>query len=259
MTFIEILLLLIIIAILASQNRGGLLVFRKKRIILDSCALIDGRILEIVQTGFIVDELILPQFVLSELQLLADGQDAHKRERARFGLDMAAELQKDPAINIKINHENFSASITTDDKLIILAKKLKARLYTTDYNLSKVAEVEGLTVLNVNELAQNLRPVSLPGEVVSVKILQKGSNQSQGVGYMADGTMVVVDGAAQAVGKKVDATVIRMHQTVAGKMIFAQLAKPRKAQTPEPKHARKEHVPLVKSIRNRMRSRKIQI
>jgi len=158
------------------------------------------------------------------LQLLADGSDSQKRERARFGLDIARQLQDSlPSGRVSIDRSAFDPAKLNDDKLVLLAKKLKARLYTTDYNLSKVAAVEGVTVLNVNELAQDLRPITLPGEELKVKIIQKGSNRDQGVGYLDDGTMIVVDGAAQFVGSVIPVAVSRMHQTVAGRMVFGHV------------------------------------
>ena len=226
-TFIEIILLVFIAAFLVLQSKGGFaeLTGRKRRIILDSCALIDGRIVELVKNGFVADQLVIPQFVLNELQLLADGNDSHKRERARFGLDIAHELQ-DAAFNASVIIERtaFPEVRATDDKLILLAKKMQAYLYTTDYNLAKVAAIEAVGVLNVNELSQAIRPIALPGETLKIKIVQKGSNPNQGVGYLDDGTMIVVEGAARYAGKVVDVTVTRMHQTVAGKMVFGQIA-----------------------------------
>jgi uncharacterized protein YacL len=194
-----------------------------RAIILDSCALIDGRIVEILAAGFAADTLIIPEFILRELQLLADGNDTHKRNRARFGLDIAQKLQSDGHVTVTIDHEPFPSIKATDDKLIALAQKRRAALYTTDYNLNKVAVLEGVHVLNVNELAQQLRPIMLPGETITIKILQRGSNKQQGVGYMEDGTMVVVDNAARFMGKTISANVDRMHQTMAGKMVFANL------------------------------------
>lgn len=193
----------------------------KRVIILDSCALIDGRIVELVRTGFVADELTIPKFILSELQLLADGNDSHKRERARFGLEVAAELQEYVWAQVKIDETAFPEVNATDDKLVKLAKKRHGVLCTTDYNLNKVAAVEGVRTLNVNELSQSLRPVTLPGEQLNVKIVQRGNNPEQGVGYLEDGTMIVVDGAAKALGSTIDVSVDRMHQTVAGKMVFA--------------------------------------
>jgi uncharacterized protein YacL len=220
---LEVVLLCVVIWMLAGKptQLGGLL-NRRNKIILDSCALIDGRIVEIVRNGFVVSELVIPQFILNELQLLADGSDSHKRERARYGLDIAHELQ-DTAPLVVIDRTVFSGIDATDDKLVALAKKQRAQLYTTDYNLGKVAAVEGVQVLNVNELSQSLRPITLPGEMLNIKIIQKGSNRDQGVGYLDDGTMIVIEGGARYVGREVPVSVTRMHQTVAGKMVFGQV------------------------------------
>jgi uncharacterized protein YacL len=229
MDIVIVLLLMVILYVLVAPGSAGN-VFRlphlagRRKIILDSCALIDGRIVELVRTGFIADELIIPKFILSELQLLADGNDSHKRERARFGLEIAAELQEYVWARVSISEQNFPGVVATDDKLVKLAKKLRGVLCTTDYNLNKVAAVEGIKTLNVNELSQSLRPVTLPGEELRVKIVQKGNNSEQGVGYLEDGTMIVVDGAARAIGSTIPVSVDRMHQTVAGKMVFAHAA-----------------------------------
>lgn len=222
---IQLILLIFIAWFLVTQKGEGFsrLLNRRRRLVLDSCALIDGRIVEIVNSRFLADELVVPQFIVNELQLLADGNDAHKRERARFGLDIAHQLQDSAPVPVTIDRTSLPEIAATDDKLVALARKLKAQLYTTDYNLAKVAAVEGVHVLNVNELAQSLRPITLPGETLRIKIVQKGSNHGQGVGYLEDGTMIVVDGAARFVGKQVPAVVTRMHQTVAGKMVFGQV------------------------------------
>lgn len=224
---VVVLLLLCLIILLqlgnaqTTANLAGILGRGKRKIILDSCALIDGRIVDLARTGFVSDELIIPKFILRELQLLADGKDAHKRERARFGLEIAAELQEYSWVKVSVDESNIPGA--TDDKLVRLAKKRGAVLCTTDYNLNKVAAVESVRTLNVNELAQALRPVTLPGEVLEVKIVQKGSNNDQGVGYLEDGTMIVVDGAAKSIGATASVVVDRMHQTVAGKMVFAHM------------------------------------
>lgn len=194
----------------------------KKSMILDTCALIDARIVDVARAGFTPKELIVPRFVINELQLLADGSDSHKRERARFGLDMVTELQNSPQVALRISDQDFSDIKKTDDKLVQLAKKLSADLCTTDYNLNKVATIEGVRILNVNELANAVRPVILPGEKREIKIVQKGSNRDQGVGYLEDGTMVVVSGAGQMIGRKVTVEVTRMLQSEAGKMLFAK-------------------------------------
>jgi len=225
MQIIQTILLIVIAWFLVTKNSDEVANFfgKQRKIILDSCALIDGRIVPIVTNGFAADELVIPQFILNELQMLADGNDSHKRERARFGLDIANQLQDTAPVKVTIDRTVFEGTAAIDDKLVLLAKKLRAQLYTTDYNLGKVAAVEGVKVLNVNELAQNLRPITLPGETLKIKILQKGSNRDQGVGYLEDGTMIVVDGGARFVSKTVPVTVTRMHQTVAGKMVFGQV------------------------------------
>jgi uncharacterized protein YacL len=237
--FIQIVLLIFIAWFIVSQKNGSMvrLFSKQRKIILDSCALIDGRIVEIANSRFIADELIVPQFILNELQLLADGNDSHKRERARFGLDIAHQLQDSAPNKVTIDRTVFAGTAAIDDKLVLLAKKMHAQLYTTDYNLGKVAAVEGVHVLNVNELAQGLRPITLPGETLSIKIIQKGSNRDQGVGYLEDGTMIVVDGGARHVGKMMPVMVTRMHQTVAGKMVFGQV---RESREDKQRHARNE-------------------
>lgn len=192
-----------------------------RKLILDSCGLIDGRIVELASSGFTPKQIIIPQFILKELQLLADGNDSHKRSRARFGLDVAKKLQSINTSEVVINRDLIAQAKATDDKLVALAKKISADLYTTDYNLNKVASVEGVRVLNVNELALNLRPLVLPGEKLKVKIVQKGSGRGQGVGYLDDGTMVVVENAQKLIGRSVEVEVGRYHQTDAGKMLFA--------------------------------------
>lgn len=220
---IQTLLLLAIILLLFYKTKqpkpslkGG------KKLILDSCALIDGRIVELVNAGFVQGELVIPKFVLQELQLLADGRDSQKRERARFGLDVASRLQENKNCSVSINRLDFKEVRTTDEKLIQLAKRLSAPLYTTDYNLNKVATVEGVKVLNINELALSMRPAILPGEKKKVKIVQKGSGRGQGVGYMEDGTMVVVENAYRLIGKTITVEISRYHQTESGRMIFAK-------------------------------------
>lgn len=219
-------ILLIVIAWFIISPKSELLAAmtgKRRKIILDSCALIDGRIVEVVNSRFMADELVIPQFIINELQLLADGSDSHKRERARFGLDIAHQLQDSSPTTVVIDRSPLLDAKAIDDKLILLAKKLNALLCTTDYNLGKVAALESIHVLNINELAQSLRPITLPGEALNIKIIQKGSGRDQGVGYLEDGTMIVVDNAVRFIGKTVPVTVTRMHQTVAGKMVFGQV------------------------------------
>lgn len=253
---IQLLLLLSIVGLLIGAKSGGgfkLLSGKPKQVILDSCALIDGRIAEIVRTGFVHSELIIPQFILSELQLLADGNDSHKRERARYGLDIAHELQDSAPMKVVIDRTPMPGVETTDDKLVVLAKKLGAQLYTTDYNLAKVAAVEGVQVLNVNELSHSLRPITLPGETLNIRVIQKGSNREQGVGYLDDGTMIVIEGGARYVGREVPVSVTRMHQTVAGKMVFGQIKEAPRRAAPQAQ-AHKAHQPQ-QEVKDKLRVR----
>lgn len=225
---INTLLLISILIVILSRNSDKKMdtstSYKNSQLVMDSSGLIDGRIIELARSGFIQYDINVPEFIVNELQLISDGHDAHKRERGRFGLDVIAELQKIPRVKVNIDRSTFDSIKATDDKLIALTKKLSGTLYTTDFNLGKVAEVEKVKVLNINELAQHLRPIALPGENILVKIIQKGSGKAQGIGYLDDGTMIVVDGAQKFIGKKIQVKVDRMHQSVAGKMVFAKLA-----------------------------------
>jgi len=194
-----------------------------RALILDSCSLIDGRIVDLAQAGFTPDKLIIPSFIIRELQMLADGNDSQKRERARFGLDIANQLKELARVQVVVDRTDYADVPLIDDKLVRLARQSGAQLYTTDFNLGKVAEVEGVKVLNVNELAQKLKPNVLPGELMHVKVIQKGSGRGQGVGYAEDGTMIVVEQADRMIGRDLDVIVDRMHNTFAGKMIFAKI------------------------------------
>jgi len=193
----------------------------KSSVVMDTSALIDGRVLEVIKNGFLPGTIIVPKKVLDELQLLADGKDAHKRERARYGLDIIQALQQLKNTQVIIDDYLANKDTLTDEAILKIAKSRKARLCTTDFNLNKVATVEGVTVLNVNELAQVMRPKILPGEQIEVKIIQKGESDGQGVGYLEDGTMAVVDNGLRSMNKTIKATVDRMIQTKAGKMVFA--------------------------------------
>lgn len=224
----------------------------RRTMVIDSCGLIDGRITDVLSAGFAPDQVIVPQFIVAELQLLADGRDAHKRERARFGLDVVKQLQASNHCDVEISSELSDSTALADDRLVELAKMRKAQLYTTDYNLSKVAEIAGVNVLNVNELAQSLRPTALPGERRTIKILEKGSGPDQGVGYLSDGTMIVVNGARKVIGKTVEVEISRTFQTVAGKMLFGSLITQPQAQpntTPRPK------LPVVQKLASENRER----
>lgn len=198
----------------------------KNQMVVDTSGLIDGRIIDIVGSGFVPPRLIIPQFVVAELQFLADQGDAYKRERARYGLDVVRRLQDMRQTEVVIKPGMARGIKEVDDKLVALAKKAGAMLYTTDFNLNQVAQIEGVRVLNVNELAQGLRAMHLPGEKRDIKITQVGQDRSQGVGYLEDGTMVVVEQAAKKLNQHVQVEFTRMLQTQAGKMMFATLVGP---------------------------------
>lgn len=198
---------------------------KQEAIVIDTCALIDGRVRDLVRAGFITQQIFVSKRVLDELQYMADHGDAYKRSRARYGLDIAKQLREEAAGQVEIVEE-VSGAREVDEGLIDLALTHDAALYTTDYNLNKVARIRGVRVMNVNELAHALRPVFLPGESVTLKIVQKGEAANQGVGYLEDGTMAVIEGAASRIGAMVTARVERMLQTEAGKMVFAAVEKP---------------------------------
>jgi rRNA-processing protein FCF1 len=195
----------------------------KNQMVVDTSGLIDGRIVDIVGSGFVPPRLVIPQFVVAELQFLADQGDAYKRERARYGLEVVRRLQDMRQTEVVIKPGMARGIKEVDDKLVALAKKTGAMLYTTDFNLNQVAQIEGVRVLNVNELAQGLRAMHLPGEKRDIKITQIGQDRTQGVGYLEDGTMVVVEQAAKKLNQHVQVEFTRMLQTQAGKMMFATL------------------------------------
>lgn len=188
-------------------------------ILVDTSVIIDGRIFDIVSTGFISEELFVPRFILEELQNVADSENSIKRSRGRKGLEVLNNLKK--KYKIKILEEDVEKVKEADAKLVKLAKKKGYKLLTTDYNLNKVAKIEGVKVLNINELANSLKPYVLPGEELLIKVVQAGKEKNQGVGYLPDGTMVVVEGGDKMVGKEVLTEVKRIFQTDAGKMFFA--------------------------------------
>jgi uncharacterized protein YacL len=191
--------------------------------ILDTSVIIDGRITDISRTGFLEGRLTVPRFVLRELQTIADSEDTLKRNRGRRGLDILNTLQREPRIKIDISDIDYPEIADVDSKLVRLAVDSGGSVITNDYNLNKVAELQGVPVLNINELANALKPVVLPGEQMSVQVLREGKEAGQGVGYLDDGTMVVVDGGKHHVGQHVDLTVTSVLQTPAGRMIFAKV------------------------------------
>ena len=222
----DLFILLVVLAILAETSylivtkkqplRSG-----KRRIYVDTSALIDGRILNVARTGFIDGDLIILKDVLLELQLLADGKDADKRARARAGLEVVSELERVVNINTEIVDEKTDCR-KVDEILLKLAKENKAAILTLDYNLIKVAEAEKIEALNINDLSLAVRNEFLPGERMTLKITDKGSNRGQGIGHLSDGTMVVVDRAANKIGRTIEVEFVRFHETSAGKMVFAR-------------------------------------
>ncbi len=195
---------------------------RKSIKLLDTSVIIDGRIADVCQTGFVDGTLMIPRFVLRELQMVADSADSQKRNRGRRGLDVLQQLQKMSTVTVQIGDEDFPNVRDVDLKLIELAKLTDAKIVTNDFNLNKVAQVQGVAVLNINDLANAMKPVVLPGEGMRVFILKEGKERNQGVGYLDDGTMVVVDNARKMINRTVDVTVTSVLQTTAGKMIFGK-------------------------------------
>jgi uncharacterized protein YacL len=193
--------------------------------VIDTSVIVDGRILEIVQSGFLEGPLVLPRFVLRELQLIADSLDAMKRTRGRRGLEILAKLQEATPLEIaERDYDDVGGAV--DAKLVRLARERNAKLVTNDYNLNRVAQVEGVIVLNINELAGAVKPVVLPGEELHVQIVRDGKEAHQGVGYLDDGTMIVVENGRRLIGEETDVQVTSVLQTVAGRMIFAKVKRP---------------------------------
>jgi uncharacterized protein YacL len=199
---------------------------RKRYKVLDTSVIIDGRIADICETGFMDGTIVIPQFVLKELQMVADSSDSMKRNRGRRGLDILQKIQKMSGVDVTISDMDFAEVREVDLKLIELARALQGKIVTNDFNLNKVAQLRGVEVLNINELANSLKPVVLPGEIMKVFILKEGKEYNQGVAYLDDGTMVVVDNARKMIGKTIDVVVTSVLQTTAGKMIFGRFIEP---------------------------------
>jgi uncharacterized protein YacL len=195
--------------------------------ILDTSVIIDGRVADIAEAGFLGGTILIPQFVLRELQQIADSSDSAKRNRGRRGLDILQRIQKNNSLEVQIYEADFPQVREVDLKLIELGRQLSAPIVTNDFNLNKVAHLRGVEVLNINELANALKPVVLPGEIMKVFILKEGKEYNQGVAYLDDGTMVVVDNARRLIGKNVDMVVTSVLQTTAGKMIFGRVEETR--------------------------------
>ncbi len=191
--------------------------------ILDTSVIIDGRIADICDTGFLEGILVIPNFVLNELQMIADSADSIKRNRGRRGLDILNKMQKDQSIKVKISDMDFKDIPEVDSKLVQLAKVMKAKVITNDFNLNKVAEFHGVDVLNINELSNSLKPIVLPGEEMRVLLLKEGKDSNQAIGYLDDGTMVVVENGRRRINDEVEVTVTSVLQTTAGRMIFTRL------------------------------------
>ena len=193
-----------------------------RTILLDTSVIIDGRIADISRTGFLPGSLLIPRFVLNELQYIADSPDALRRQRGRRGMEVLAALQKEPTIPVRISDIDVEGMREVDDKLVVLARQLRCPILTNDYNLNRVAELQGVTVLNINELANAVKSVLLPGEIMSVHVIQEGRESGQGVGYMDDGTMVVVENGREYMDKEILVVVTKVLQTAAGRMIFGR-------------------------------------
>lgn len=233
METIIIILLLIIVAeatyLVAVNTKKSVSKKAGRPIFVDTSVLIDGRIIAIAQSGFIgSDTLFIPRSVIGELQYLADNADAEKRSRARHGLDIVTELQAMPNVKVEIFQDGSKAEEGVDERLLKLAKQYSGAVCTIDYNLNKVAQVENIIVLNVNDLAMSLRMAYLPGEKILLELTQKGQDSHQAVGHLTDGTMVVVEHANKYIGKTVEIEFIRSLQTAAGKMMFAKLVENKK-------------------------------
>ena len=224
----DIVILIVALMILVETS---VLTFRKvkpgrsgrRKVYVDTSALIDGRILNVARTGFIDGDLIILKSVLLELQLIADSKDSEKRTRARAGLDVVSELERVVEVNVEVVDDTGGLK-KVDEELLKYARENRGAILTIDYNLIKVAEAEKIQTLNMNDLALAMRNEFLPGEKIKLKILEKGSNRGQGVGHLSDGTMVVVDNASRLVGREVMVEFVKFFETAAGKMIFARIA-----------------------------------
>jgi uncharacterized protein YacL len=193
-----------------------------RTILLDTSVVIDGRIADIARTGFLPGSLLIPRFVLNELQYIADSPDSLRRQRGRRGMEVLAQLQREPNIPVRITDIDVEGVREVDDKLVILARQMRCPILTNDFNLNRIAELQGVTILNINELANAVKSVMLPGEVLCIRVIQEGKEPGQGVGYMDDGTMVVIENGREMIDKEVNVLVTKVLQTAAGRMIFAR-------------------------------------
>ena len=197
-------------------------------VVLDTSAIIDGRVVDIIKTSFIEARLVVPRFVLKELQTIADSADAIKRQRGRRGLEILHMIQNDARFNLVVHEEDFPDTRDVDAKLVRLAKLLEAKIFTVDFNLNRISELQGVKVLNINELANALKSVVLPGEAIEIKPIKEGKEHNQAIAYLEDGTMVVVEEARRLIGQNVRVTITSVLQTQAGRMVFAKLESPNK-------------------------------
>jgi uncharacterized protein YacL len=221
---------------------------RAAPLILDTSVIIDGRVADIIETGFISGTVIVPQFVLRELQQIADSADSMKRNRGRRGLDILARVQKMATVEVQISGLDYPEIAEVDQKLIEMARYVEGKIVTNDFNLNKVAQLRGVPVLNINELANTLKPVVLPGEMLKVFVLKEGKEYNQGVAYLDDGTMVVIDNARRLIGKNIEVSVTSVLQTTAGKMIFGRVGDDTRGRDREPDRDR-ERRPVVAAPR----------
>jgi len=193
-----------------------------RTILLDTSVIIDGRVADIAKTGFLPGTLLIPRFVLNELQYIADSPDSLRRQRGRRGMEVLSELQKAASVVVRISDIDVEGVREVDDKLVILARQMKCPILTNDYNLNRIAELQGVPILNINELANSVKSVVLPGEIMVVNVIQEGKEAGQGVGYMEDGTMVVIENGNKYLNREINVTVTKVLQTAAGRMIFAR-------------------------------------
>lgn len=210
-----------------STDKENKAIDKLPEIVLDTSVIIDGRIEEISRSGFILGKMLIPQFILNELQAVSDSEDPLKRAKGRKGLEVLDHIQHDQEIVTEIIDEITNNRGAVDSKLIKVAKNHNAKILTVDYNLNKIAKIQNIKVLNINELSEAIKPVLIPGEDIIVKVIQAGKELGQGVGYLPDGTMIVVEGGDRFIGREVETEVVRIFQTVAGKMIFVQPKKKR--------------------------------
>jgi uncharacterized protein YacL len=209
-------------ALIGTRFAGDLTPTDERPVLLDTSVIIDGRIADISQTGFIAGTMLVPRFVLTELQHIADSPETLRRNRGRRGLDMLNRLKEESVVPVRITDMDVPEAREVDDKLIMLAKNLRCPIITNDYNMNRVAQLQGVLVLNINELANAVKSVLLPGETISVKVIQEGKELGQGVGYLDDGTMIVVEGGRPYIGQTIPILVKKVLQKTEGRLVFAQ-------------------------------------